>query len=106
MGELSWTQPADSDSPLLALPLTGGAAHQLVGCVKRTAFAAGREDVYYVACDPGPNPELRVINPATGRDRLLGRPRGTRTSSYPSVSPCRPTKCQSFTRSASGTALT
>ena len=73
MGEPFVYQPANADSPLLALPVTGGAAHQLVGCVKRTAFAAGREDVYYVACDPGPDPELRVINPATGRDRLLGR---------------------------------
>ena len=66
-------QPADADSPLLALPLAGGAARQLVACVKPTAFAAGPEGVYYVACDPGPDPELHVMNPATGRDRLLGR---------------------------------
>ena len=66
-------QPADADSPLLALPLAGGAARQLVECVKPTAFAAGPEGVYYVACDPGPDPELHVMNPVTGHDRLLGR---------------------------------
>jgi hypothetical protein len=58
---------------LLALPLAGGAARQLVECVKPTAFAAGPEGVYYVACDPGPDPELHVMNPVTGHDRLLGR---------------------------------
>ena len=41
-------QPKDADSPLLALPLTGGAARQLVACVKPTAFAAGPDGVYYV----------------------------------------------------------
>src|SRR3954447_2266706 len=66
-------QPTDGDSPLLALPLTGGAARQIVACVKPTAFAAGREGVYYVACSPGPDPEVRVMNPATGPDQLLGR---------------------------------
>jgi Tol biopolymer transport system component/DNA-binding winged helix-turn-helix (wHTH) protein len=76
-------QPRNADSPLLAvatpggdhagLPLTGGAARQLVACVKRTAFAVGAQGVYYVACDPGPDPALHVMSPDTGRDRLLGR---------------------------------
>jgi WD40-like Beta Propeller Repeat len=66
-------QPTHTDSPLLALPLTGGVARRLVDCVKPGAFGAGPEAVYYVACDPGPDPELHVINPATGRDKPLGR---------------------------------
>ena len=47
-------QPKDSDSALLAMPLTGGPARQLVACVRATAFGIGPEGVYYVACDPGP----------------------------------------------------
>jgi Tol biopolymer transport system component/DNA-binding winged helix-turn-helix (wHTH) protein len=66
-------QPSDADSPLLALPINGGAARPLVECVKPSAFAAGPDGVYYVACDPGPDPALHVMDPATGRDRLLGR---------------------------------
>ena len=61
------------DSPLLALPLTGGTARQLIECVKPSAFGTGPEGVYYVRCDSGPDPELHVMNPGTGRDRLLGR---------------------------------
>jgi Tol biopolymer transport system component/DNA-binding winged helix-turn-helix (wHTH) protein len=72
-GQTLLYQPVDADSPLLALPLTGGVARQLVACVKPTAFGAGREGVYYVACDRRPDPELHVMNPATGADRLLGR---------------------------------
>ena len=46
---------------------------QLVGCVKPTAFATGPQGVYYVACDSSPDPALHVIDPKTGRDRVLGR---------------------------------
>ncbi len=66
-------QPHDTDSPLLALPLTGGAPRQLVACVKATAFAASPQGIHYVACDSSPDPELHVMNPDTGQDRLLGR---------------------------------
>jgi dipeptidyl aminopeptidase/acylaminoacyl peptidase len=66
-------QPKDTDSPLLALPLSGGAPRQLVACVKSTAFAVGPHGVYYVACDPSPDPALHVMDPDTGYDRLLGR---------------------------------
>ena len=66
-------QPKDADSPLLVLPLSGGAPRQLVGCVKPTAFATGPQGVYYVACDSSPDPALHVIDPETGRDRVLGR---------------------------------
>ena len=66
-------QPKNSDSPLLTMPLAGGPPRQLVACVKNTAFAMGRQGVYYVACDSSPDPALHLIDPETGRDRLLGR---------------------------------
>jgi Tol biopolymer transport system component/tRNA A-37 threonylcarbamoyl transferase component Bud32 len=66
-------QPKDADSPLLALPLGGGAARELVACAKPSAFGVGRQGVYYVVCDSLPAPALRVIDPQTGRDQLLGR---------------------------------
>ena len=51
-------QPTGSDSPLMTMPLAGGSPRQLVACVKNTAFAADRLGVYYVACDPSPDPAL------------------------------------------------
>jgi hypothetical protein len=66
-------QPRDADSPLLAMPLSGGAARQLVACVKATAFGVGPHGVHYVACDASADPALHLIDPDTGRDRVLGR---------------------------------
>ena len=71
-------QPRDADSPLMAMPLAGGGARQLVACVRDTAFGAGPQGVYYVACDRSPNPPLHVLDLETGRDRLLGRLEGLR----------------------------
>ena len=48
-------QAADTDSPLLALPLAGGPARQLVECVKGQAFAMAVSGVYYAQCDTGPD---------------------------------------------------
>ena len=42
------------DSPLLALPLAGGPARQLVPCVSGVNFAVGPAGIYYAACGPGP----------------------------------------------------
>jgi Tol biopolymer transport system component/serine/threonine protein kinase len=91
-------QTKDADSPLMAMPLAGGTARQLVGCVRDSAFGVGRQGVYYVACDPSPNPALHVLDLQTGRDRRLGtldgiteRPMGLSVSSdgrtivYPKV---------------------
>ena len=66
-------QPKDADSPLLALPLTGGTPRELVACAKAAAFATGPEGLYYVACDSSPDPALHVIERESGRDRILGR---------------------------------
>ena len=61
------------DGPLLAMPLRGGPSRQLVSCVTATAFAATSKGIYYVGCDSRTEPSLHVLDPATGRDRLLGR---------------------------------
>ncbi len=63
--------PGRADSPLVAVPLTGGVARQLTACVRGTAFTVVPTGVYYVGCDPADAP-VHVINPATGEDRLLG----------------------------------
>ena len=65
-------QPEDADSELLAMPISGGPARQLVACVKPTAFAARPEGIYYVACDPGSDGQVHLLNAETGQDRLLG----------------------------------
>jgi Tol biopolymer transport system component len=65
-------QLEDGDSPLMAMPLTGGTARQLVGCVRNSAFGVGRQGVYYVACDPTPNPPVYVLDLQTDRSRRLG----------------------------------
>jgi Tol biopolymer transport system component len=63
------------DSSLMALPLGGGAEGQVVDCVRDWSFAVGSGGVYHLGCSAnpraGPAP-LYVLDPATGRDRLLG----------------------------------
>ena len=66
-------QPKDADSPLMIMPLAGGQARQLIECVKNSAFGVGRRGVYYVPCDPTPDPPLYVLDPNTGRNARLGR---------------------------------
>jgi Tol biopolymer transport system component len=65
-------QLKDSDSPLMAMPLKGGTARQLVACVRNSAFGVGPQGVYYVPCDQSPNPSVHVLNLETGRDTRLG----------------------------------
>jgi Tol biopolymer transport system component len=65
-------QTEDADSPLMAMALPGGAARQLLACVKNSAFGAGPRGVYYVPCDASPDPPVHVMDPDTGRDRRLG----------------------------------
>jgi hypothetical protein len=66
-------QPREADSPLLIAPLGGGTVRQLVGCVMGSMFAANRHGIFYVACGASPDPPLHVLDPVTGRDRLLRR---------------------------------
>src|SRR4029453_705227 len=44
------------DSPLMAMPLPGGATRQLVACVQNGAFGVGPQGVYYVPCNLNPDP--------------------------------------------------
>lgn len=64
-------QAADDDSPLLALPLAGGPARQLVRCVKAQAFAVAASGIYYAPCGTGPESFIHLLDTATGRDRVL-----------------------------------
>jgi Tol biopolymer transport system component/DNA-binding winged helix-turn-helix (wHTH) protein len=67
-------QPKNADSPLLLIPLTGAAVpRRLVDCVRSAAFAPAGRAIVYVACASGSSPPLHVIDPVSGKDRLLGR---------------------------------
>ena len=66
-------QPKDADSPLMTMALAGGPARQLLACVRNSAFGVGSRGVYYVPCDPNPDPLLYVLDPNTGRSARLGR---------------------------------
>jgi Tol biopolymer transport system component len=65
-------QTKAADSPLMMMALTSGQARQLIACVKNTAFGVGPRGVYYVPCDPSPDPPIHVRDPKTGRDERLG----------------------------------
>ena len=43
-----------------------------MACVKNSAFGVGPQGVYYVPCDPSPDPSVHVLDLKTGRDRRLG----------------------------------
>jgi hypothetical protein len=65
-------QSREGHSPLLLMPLGGGAVKQLVSCVFNYAFAVGRRDVFYIPCSSSSSPALHVLDPSTGEDRLVG----------------------------------
>jgi Tol biopolymer transport system component len=71
-------QPKDADSALMMMPLTGGAARQLVPCVRNSAFGLGPQGVYYVPCGPASDPIVHVMDLHTGRDHHLGTLEGLR----------------------------
>jgi len=61
------------------LPLAGGPARQLVACVKSQGYVPGKSltsgaaGIYYGRCGSDPESSLHLIDPATGRDREVGR---------------------------------
>jgi hypothetical protein len=70
--------PKAVESPLVAQPLAGGAPHPVIACVGGTAFSVTPAGVYYIPCSPNPqtpdpDPLVRVFDPATGKDREVGR---------------------------------
>jgi hypothetical protein len=59
--------------PLLAMPLPGGAERPVLDCVLSGGYAVGPSGIYHLACGADPRAvPLCVLDPATGRDRLLG----------------------------------
>jgi serine/threonine protein kinase len=70
---LFFTRTTYVNGPLYALPLAGGPERKVLECVPRKGFAAGPAGVYHLGCTA----DLHVVplyqlDPATGRDRILG----------------------------------
>jgi hypothetical protein len=59
-------------SPLFALPLAGGPATKLLDCVSGYSFAVVQGGLYYAACGRGPDTQLRLLQPESGRDSVVG----------------------------------
>jgi eukaryotic-like serine/threonine-protein kinase len=76
------------DSPLLAVPIAGGTPRQVVPCVRSLSWAVVNTGVYYSPCGnrrardqsngfvqtwpPGSQIPIQVLDPSTGRVRVLG----------------------------------
>ena len=58
---------------LMEAPLEGGSARQVVKCAIFMAFAASSRGIYYAGCEPRSDPPVYLLNPATGKQRLLGQ---------------------------------
>lgn len=81
------TYPTLGDSPLLAVPIGGGTPRQVVPCVKFLSFAVVNAGVYYSPCGseryrdqsngyiqtwpPGSEIPIQVLDPSTGRARVV-----------------------------------
>jgi Tol biopolymer transport system component len=66
-------------SALIALPLAGGRERKLIDCVQLRGVAVRAAGIYHVGCpasEGGGRMSLSVLDPATGRDRLLGHIEG------------------------------
>ena len=66
-------QAADEDSALMMVPVVGGSSRQLIPCARNAAFGVGAQGVYYVPCESGTHPPLRLLDLDSGEERLLGR---------------------------------
>ena len=55
------------------MSLPGGAKRPVIDCVRSFGYAVGAAGIYYLACGGDPLAvSLSLLDPATGRDRLLG----------------------------------
>ena len=55
------------------MPVAGGPEQKVINCVSGWGFAVGAAGVYHVGCKADQHAmPLYLLDPATGRDRLLG----------------------------------
>jgi Tol biopolymer transport system component len=74
---LFFFQREGSQSPLFAVPVAGGQERKVIDCVSGWGFAVGGAGVYHVGCKANQRAvSLYLLDPATGRDRLLGKLEG------------------------------
>jgi Tol biopolymer transport system component len=73
---LFFLRDVGDSSLLMALPLDGGPERKVIDCVGPLGFTVGPAGIYHLGCTArwraGPVP-LYLLDPATGRDRLLGK---------------------------------
>jgi Tol biopolymer transport system component len=65
-----------ANGPLWALPLAGGPERKVLECVPDRGFTVGPGGVYHLGCTADPQPRavsLYLLDPAIGRDQLLGK---------------------------------
>ena len=73
-GKTLFFMRAYADAPLFAQPPSGGPKRKVLECVPEQAFAVGAGGVYHLACEADPSgTPLYLLDPVTGRDRLLGK---------------------------------
>jgi len=66
----------ETESPLLAMPASGGEERTVVSCVPHWGYAVGPRGIYHLVCNPPGTPtstrrELRLWEARTGQDQLL-----------------------------------
>jgi len=54
------------------MPLTGGPVQSLVACVEARGFDSAIGGVSYIACGTRPGGVIHRLNPATGKNSVLG----------------------------------
>ena len=60
-----------SEGAVVALPLGGGAPHNVVPCAWNDAFADSIQGFYYAGCGEGRSRQVHLLDRRTGRDRVL-----------------------------------
>jgi len=66
------SSPTNVNSPLVAQPLAGGPAHELVRCIRTRYFMLTPAGIYYAECGAGPERKLNLYDPRTRQTRLVG----------------------------------
>ena len=58
---------------LVEKPLAGGNERQLVKCAFGMGFAVRAQGIYYAGCEPDPDVPVYLLNPATGKQQVIGK---------------------------------